>query len=327
MLKRLTLVILVTALAWSGYWFWGRQSLAAAYETWFTERRADGWQADYAEMAIRGFPNRHDTTWTDLSIADPDSGLAWRAPFFQLFLLSYDRHHAIAVWPERQAIATPDGEVEVTSGSLQASIRTEGPAHELLRANLVADVLNLTFEGATTALAQMRLGLTRSGPETYDIALAVDGLALPDRVVRATGGALPETFQKARLQARVGFAAPWQLASLDERPQPQRIDLDMAELEWGPMALRMTGELEIDEAGRGTGNIHLQARNWREMLSVARASGRVPDVVADGLEATLSLMAQLSGSAASLDVTLRLDGGRIWLGPVPLGEAPRFLVR
>lgn len=325
MMKRLAFVIVAASLAWSGNWLWGWYSLSTAYEGWFAERREDGWQAEYADMTILGFPNRHDTTWTDLTIADPDSGIGWRAPFFQLFLLSYNRKHAIAVWPDRQVIVTPEGETEVTSDRLQASVVTSGTAHELERANLAADVLNLTRGDSTTALAQLRAGVQRAAASTYDLALAADGLALPSGVVRATGGALPETFQKARLQAQVAFDAPWALGAVETRPQPRRFDLTLAELEWGPMALRVAGDLVIDAQGRATGEVHVQAKNWQEMLSVARASGGVPDLVLDGLEATLGIMAQVSGGRTSLDVTLTLDEGQIRLGPLPIGSAPRLV--
>ncbi|WP_323767167.1 DUF2125 domain-containing protein [Marinovum sp.] len=328
MMKRLVLVILLAALAWSGYWLWGKQSLLAGYQRWFAERRAEGWQAGYAEMVVRGFPNRHDTTWTDLEIADPESGLGWQAPFFQLFLLSYNRHHAIAAWPREQMIVTPDGPLRVTSEQMQASLVTEGDDHALTRGNLVADVLNVTGpEGATTALAQLRLAGTRVDAASYDLAMTAEGLALPRGLVSATGGALPQTFSQARIAAQLGFDAPWTLAAAEARPQPTRIAVSEAALEWGPMALRLTGDLEIDGEGRASGEVHVQARNWQEMLTVARASGQVAEVLADGIEAALTLMAGLSGGQGSLDLALRLDAGAIWLGPIPIGEAPRIRLR
>lgn len=326
MMKRLAFVILLAGLAWSGHWLWGWYSLSTAYEGWFAERRAKGWQADYADMAIRGFPNRHDTTWTELRLTDPESGIGWRAPFFQLFLLSYNRHHAIAAWPDRQLILTPEGEIEVTSDSLQASVITSGAEHALERANFAADVLNLTRGESTTALARLRAGVQRGEGAAYDLALSVEGLALPAALLRATGGALPETFHEARLQAQVTFDAPWTLGAAKTRPQPRSLDLTRAELAWGPMALRLAGDLAIDAAGRATGEVHLQARNWQEMLAVARASGRVSALALDGLEATLGLMAQFSGSPTSLDVTLTLDDGQMRLGPLPLGAAPRLVL-
>ncbi|MDO6732328.1 DUF2125 domain-containing protein [Marinovum sp. 2_MG-2023] len=328
MMKRLAILIILAAVGWAGHWLWGKQTLMATYQSWFAERRAEGWQAEYTDMAIRGFPNRHDTTWEGLSITDPDSGLGWRAPFFQLFLLSYNRHHAIAIWPNRQVILTSEGEFDVTSESLRASLVTEEDAHYLQRANLVADVLNITDpDGATTALAQLRMAANRTDNATYDLAITAEGLALPAGLLRATGGTLPDTFSAAQMQVTVGFDTPWALNAPHIRPQPVLIDLKNAALEWGPMALRMTGKIDIDDAGRGNGEINLQARNWRDMLAIARASDQVPAVLLDGIETTLTLMSSLSGSSATLDATLRLKEGQIWLGLVPLGKAPRFVLR
>ena len=73
--------------------------------------------------------------------------------------------------------------------------------------------------------------------------------------------------------------------SAEARPRPTRIAVREAALEWGPMALRLTGDLEIDGEGHATGDVHVQAQNWQEMLAVARASGQVADVLADGVEA------------------------------------------
>lgn len=324
MMKRLVLLIVIAALAWSGYWFWGRQALVTSYDRWFAERRAEGWQADYADQSVRGFPNRHDTTWTELRLLDPESGYGWEAPFFQLFLLSYNRHHAIAAWPREQVLLTPEGPVTVTSDKMQASLVTEGPEHALARGNLVADVLNITgSDGATTAISQLRMAGTRVDEATYDLALTAEGLALPSGWLAATGGALPETFSVARIAAQLAVDAPFALGGSKD-PQPTRINVSEAALEWGPMALRLTGDLKIDDKGRPTGEVEIQATNWQEMLDVVRASGQLSEGLADGIEAALSLVSGLSGGRRTLDVTLRLEDERLWLGPLPVGEAPQL---
>lgn len=331
MLKRLTFLLIAAALAWSGWWYWGATNLRGSFERWFAERRDDGWQAEYADMTIRGFPNRHDTTWTDVQIVDPDSGLGWEVPFFQLFLLSYNRNHAIAVWPDTQSILTPDGRYEMASDSLQASLITEGTGHLLVRSNLAADVVNVTDpDGETTALAALRASVARTEGTTdsYDIALAVDGLALSSPFLRAAEGAVPDTFQETRLQAQVTFDRPWSADSLsDDRPRPTAIDLTLARLEWGPMALRLTGDMEIDKKGWIEGDLHIRAENWRDMLRVARRSGEVPESVVDGLEGLLALLSQISGNGKTIDVTLRFDDRRTLLGPLPVGPAPRIEFR
>ena len=99
-MRRLLVVVLVAALAWGGYWFVGARAVESGLTAWIDQRRAEGWAADYATLNTRGFPNRFDTTITDLQLADPHTGVAWTAPFFQILALSYRPNHVIAVWPD-----------------------------------------------------------------------------------------------------------------------------------------------------------------------------------------------------------------------------------
>ena len=80
---------------WGGYWFIGSAGFEKGLAAWFDERRSAGWVADYSDIKTRGFPNRFDTTISDLELADTRAGLAWSAPFFQIFTLSYRPNHIV----------------------------------------------------------------------------------------------------------------------------------------------------------------------------------------------------------------------------------------
>ena len=41
-----------------------RSGLAA----WFDARQAEGWVAEYADLSVQGFPNRFDTSLTDVAV-------------------------------------------------------------------------------------------------------------------------------------------------------------------------------------------------------------------------------------------------------------------
>jgi hypothetical protein len=71
----------------------------------------------------------------------------------------------------------------------------------------------------------------------------------------------------------------------------------------------------------------VKATNWREMLGVAEAAGAIPPSVRSGLERGLGFLAQLSGPADTLDVPLSFRNGRVMLGPLPIGPAPRIVIR
>ena len=98
-MRMLLTVILIATAGWSGYWALASSGAKTAFETWFDQRRSEGWVADYGDLTVSGFPNRVDTSFSNISLADPATGIAWTAPFFQILALSYRPNHVIAVWP------------------------------------------------------------------------------------------------------------------------------------------------------------------------------------------------------------------------------------
>ena len=92
-------VVVVLVTLWSGYWFVGSRGVEAGLAAWIDARRAEGWVAEYSDISTIGYPNRFDTTISDLALADPATGLAWNMPFFQILTLSYTPNHIIAVFP------------------------------------------------------------------------------------------------------------------------------------------------------------------------------------------------------------------------------------
>ena len=332
MFKRLTILIVVAVVAYSAYWGWGAWTFKREYTTWFEDRAEEGWQAEYSALSLRGYPNRFDATWENVALADPDTGLAWQAPFFQLLMLSYQPNHVIAILPNTHTLSTPEGRIEIANDSLQASVVTTPSAGlELDRANLVAQTMTLRDrDDGVTALASLRAGIERlDGTEaTYRIGGEADGLALSAPLMKRMGKSLPEAFETVRLRMEVAFDQPWGLSALeDQRPQPRAIDLDVAEVAWGPMQLRIAGKVDIDARGVPKGEVSIQARNWRDMVALAEATGALAPSVAQGLMEGLKLLAAMSGNDETIDVDLRLANGQTFLGIFPIGPAPRLTLR
>jgi len=334
-MRGMLILIVVAALAWSVYWAVGSTGATKSFEDWFETRRADGWVAEYSDLSTQGFPNRFDTTLTDVSLADPDTGLAWEAPFFQVFALSYKPNHIIAVWPDEQLIATPQAKYDVASTDMRASLVTRpAPGLPLDRLTLTvedlsvhpvaadqptrADSLVLAAERATAADSSYRLGLTADGFAP----------ALEWRVRIDPGDTLPETLEALSVDMTVTFDKPWDLSAIeDARPQPTRIDIKLAEARWGRLELQAAGEVTVDRAGIPTGEITVKARNWRDILRLATESGALPPAFAGTLEDGLTLVSQMAGNPKTLDIPLGLKNGRVLLGPVPLGPAPLLRLR
>lgn len=333
-MKRMLILVLVGTVFWSGYWVVGRSGVHGAFETWFDARRGDGWAADYSELSVRGFPNRFDTTLTNPAIADPKSGLAWSAPFLQIFALSYKPNHIIAVWPNTQTWSTPHTSYGVKSANMRASIVMGNALNlPLNRANFVAQTVEITNKNTSsmTALTGLQIAITQTpGMEnSYRLALNADGVA-PPKIANISDNiaALPDHFDTLRADITMAFDRPWDLRALDTaRPQPTQIKLKLAEAKWGHLSLQFAGDLAVDAHGVATGRIALKAQNWREILTLAVSLGWIPASMEPHIETGLSLVSKMSGNAETLDIPLTFGGGRISLGPIPLGPAPVFRIQ
>ena len=332
---RILLVVVVLALlGWGGYWFVGAQAVERGLAAWIEDRRDEGWVADYQELNTAGFPNRFDTTITELELADPETGLAWSAPFFQILALSYKPNHVIAVWPGEQVIATPLEKIGITSEKMQGSVVLRpGPSLELDHANFVLD--GIAMQSTAGWSAQMEKGLfatrqTVGREDAHDIAFQAtklqpsrDLLALLDRT-----GSLPDVFESMRIDTTVAFDAPWNRSAIeDARPQITALELKELSAIWGEMDLQAAGKLQVDAAGQPEGKITVRAKNWREMLRIAVATGAVAETFAPTIERALELLAEMSGNPKTLDAPLTFGNGRMSFGPIPLGPAPRLVIR
>nr|WP_254871583.1 DUF2125 domain-containing protein [Pseudooceanicola sp. HF7] len=330
--KRLLILILVVAALWSGYWLIGAAYVRNGIETWFAEREADDWQADYGDFRVTGFPNRFDMIWTDLALADPRTGWALTLPEFAFMALSYNPLHMIAVAPNDMQLATPLTNVTITDSDLRASLKLRSRKRlEVVRSQLSGDDLLVTGP-ESVSLGHLNLAMEQAEDDrnTYRLGALAQDLTPPEALKGriASGVALPEMMQEARLDATVTFSKPWDITAIeDSRPQPRHIQLDQLKAQWGELAIQATATLEVDEAGLPTGELALQAKNWQALLRLAVETGVLDERLAQGTEAALKLLSGMSGNPASLDVTVAFRDGRTFLGPIPVGPAPVIQLR
>jgi hypothetical protein len=333
-MRLLLAVIVIAALGWSAYWVIGQRGLSQGLEDWFEARRAEGWVAETSEIEVRGFPNRFDAGFSDLVLADPATGWAWEASHFQLSTLSYRPDHVIAVWPEDQRIATPQEKFLLKADDMRASLRiAPGSDFAPETVTLTAEFLQITPEARAdevTALSALTLAGERRQERTYRLGLAADGLTLssPWRERLDPDGRLPDRISGLEADLTVSFDKVWDRSAIEvARPQPTRIKVDLVDGRWGQLHLQAAGEVDVTSEGVPEGEITVKARNWREMIAVAQAAGALPESLAPTVETSLGLLARMNGNRETLDVPLTFSGGRVRLGPIPLGPAPVLRLR
>lgn len=323
--------VIAACTLWGGYWFAGAAALRRAAGDAFAGAAREGFEAAHAGLAINGFPNRFDLTASEVRLADPLAGFGWTAPFFQLLALSYRPNHVIAVWPDRQQLELPGGRVEVVSDRMQASlVVAPGTDLALDRSAFVAEAVGLAGEGGWRLdLAELRIALRAAGGSgaRYDLGLAALGL-VPGPGLRALldpEGRLPATVEAVALDAELALDAPLDRHALQGRPpQLAGIVLREARAVWGGLALSASGSVAIGADGLPEGRFDIVADDWEGILALAVRAGLVAERVAPTYARALAAMDEGGGGGGRLELPLVLSGGRIRLGPMILGAAPRI---
>ncbi|WP_037308587.1 DUF2125 domain-containing protein [Ruegeria halocynthiae] len=333
-MRGLVRVLIFIAVLWSAYWFIAGYGLRNAITTWFEKQQEQGWQADFSDVKTAGYPIHHITRLNNPALADPVNGTAWSADWIEF--------QSPAIWPGRQVLRFADTPQRVSyfdqtstiqASDLQAELQLQpGVALVLEKMALTAGAWSITDDaealagGDTLALVMEQTAT----PEAYVIGARIDGFTPGDelRELMRSATTLPQAFETLELDLTATFTKPWDRSALEQgRPQPVNIDLRLAEMKWGALRLFAAGELTVDAQGIPTGEIAIKAENWRDMIAMANAAGALPDQAVDPVTRALNFMAGLGGNPNALDLQLNFRDGFVALGPLPLGPAPRLILR
>lgn len=327
-------VVIAVVVIWSGYWVVVSQGLERSGKAWFADRQSDGWVADYDSLDTRGFPYRFDTKIKNMTLADPRSGVVWTAPEFEIAALAYQPNHIIALFPPAQTLRSPLETITITNDDMRASLRLQAGT-SLALDTMTAELAKVAIQSdqgwqamMEKALAAIRLA--EGETTSYDIYFDA-GTLRPNDALRLgidPKGRLPDTFEALTLEATTQFDAPWDRFAIEKaRPQPRLIDLKNFNAQWGKLELRAVGTLTIDATGTPEGQITVKATNWREIVILGEATGMIPEAFLPSLTRVLEVLAGMSGPAHTIDTPLTFRNGRISLGPIPLGRAPKLRLR
>jgi hypothetical protein len=320
-MKRLLTAIILAALAYSGWWIYASNALRSDVAGWFQDQRYAGLSASYSDLTVRGFPNRTDLTITDPFLEDADSQIGWQAPFLQILGLTYKKGHVIVAWPDTQIFTTDQRTIGVSSDGLRASVIHEDGT--LIRSSLEATVLNLNSPDRSIAMAEVNAAIQRieTTAADYRVAISVGSFAASTPDVSTSIG--PDSLASFRAELDLGLDQPITFDALSHQtPQPTRIAIHRSEVRYGAVTFRLDGQADLDAQGRASGEITVSADNWRDALETVRANGDFPSALSEGLIEMLTLLATLSGARDTLDVTLGLEQGTVFVGPIPIGQLP-----
>ena len=327
-MRRMIWILLFGAAIWSTWWLFASYNLSREINAWFDARRADGWQADLRGVHISGFPFHLNATIEAPALGDPQTGLA-----FDAGVLTFS---APAWWPGYVTLDLPqDGINFATPRAKSTLIIKSGRAEMRLHPGEALELQSLVLSSAAwqvdvfgdrkLSADGLDVTLTQDAEEAsaYRLTASVAGLrpAATARTALRVPQAVPESFDSLQLDLKVRLTRPIDIQTLEvSRPQPQQLDLTLADATWGPMQLRAAASLQIDDRGLANGAMSFQARNWRGMLDLLENAELLPQQARPQFENILGMIANGGGNADALDIAFEARDGRLFLGFIPVAQ-------
>ncbi|MGC1504140.1 MAG: DUF2125 domain-containing protein [Sulfitobacter sp.] len=332
-MRRLVWFFLSGAVLWGVWWMLVSTAVETGLNGWLDDRRAVGWQADIDGMHATGFPGRIDLDLGTINLDDPETGVALTADDLRITALSYWPGDVTVLFPQTPiGISTPDVALNLTASNAQASLRLHpGTTLQLDHLNATSGPWQIDFPHGKLLNAQGFSAEMTQGDlaETYRFAIEASQL-VPGGLVR-TALSLPPDWPLAveamMADVTITFDTPLDRFTLeDRRPQPREVLVERVSLIWGPLKTSLKGRVRIDDAGVPDGQLDLLVENWRVAFDLAQKSGALAPNMRQQAEIMLNALANLGDDPAQLDLKLRFVEGRVFLGPVLIGPAPRLLL-
>lgn len=309
MAKWLTIVTVVIAVIWGGWWVFGAQAVERGLLAGVQAARQDGWRIDYDDLSVSGFPNRFDTTVTEPSVVSPDGTFGASAPFFQVFALAYRPNHVIAVAPPQMTVEVPGDVIDVTSSDLRASVVVSASRQPVLdRSILTGEALRIAVADLWAEVAQAQVSTRQAGSErVHDVAVSLDTINLSPSLRATLGPArgVPAQIDSLTLMATLSLSdAP----GVGRTPVVEAVSLSRAALTWGETRATLTGDVDIGPGRRASGSLTLGLQGWEPLLAAAQAEGLLTAGQATILGAGIASLTDAEGVA---QVPVTLSDGRV----------------
>jgi len=344
--RRRLLIALVVVLAVSAgivvFWHYASEAFRDGIEAWTVARRAEGIQANYASVVMRGFPFRLQATLRDPVLSRPVAGggspghnLAWewRGSELGVSIRPWNPHRVDLSFPGTNQITVPFGERGVTvfaaAGSANATLDLNA-AGMPASADLDFTDLDLLSEDGEESVTVARTELsavthTFDMPThhnaTFDLSFAGNGIELPKQWSPPLGTFVSVVECQASLMGMIPPGPPEKAAEA-WRDEGGTIEVHRLHLEWGPLQIEAGGTLALDSHLQPIGALSAIVRGFSETVDALVAGGMVQAADGSTAKQVLGLLAKAPkhGGPPELTVPVTLQNGWIYVGPVALAQ-------
>lgn len=333
-MRRLVWAIVILAVMWVAWWMAASASVQQALTSWFEDRRELGWTAEVGAISKHGFPLSLHAGLHDVSVRDPGTGVGLDMSQLDVMAPAYWPGFLTVKLPDAPfQITTPTGVAEVQLTDARADLRLHpGTSLQVQGMSMVSKAWQVSLSRSPVLVADtLRLMVIQDdvSPETYQFNITAINLT-PGNLIRSIL-ALPQdwpmSFDTFSGDIEVTFEQPWDRTALGaSHPQPRAIALRQIAAKWGSLQISATGELNINPLGVPTGAVSVIVNNWRDILDLVETSGALQSAQRQQADILLGALANLGGNLDDLNLELTFQNGEMFLGPINLGPAPRFVL-
>ncbi len=293
---------LLAAAGYGLYWNMLAGQFADAIHGWAEARRAGGYQVDYGDIAVGGFP-----FWLRAAIAEPvvsksgeKQSWRWRGPALSISTRPWRVTRTKARAPGRHLLTvtapgrtgTLDLNAEALNVFLNWSVLSALPLEARIEAKEV------TFRSSPVA------GL---GRKTQILSLSAEATGVPPRSLGAAA------------------MAHW-------RDDGGTVEIRKLNIRHGPLQMDGDGTIALDRDLQPQGAFSLKVRGFLEAVDGLEAAGIIKPRGAEIVKAVLSVLARGQGKWAEeaeeeaegkrIKVPLSIQDGNFYVGPVAVGRVP-----
>jgi hypothetical protein len=320
-------------------WRWSERQMATQTDDWIAAQRAQGWTIRTGEGVGGGWPLTTERLLPDVTIAGGDSlipgGLTWKADRVRLRVaLLHPRALTIGMEGLQTLRLGAAPELHFAADDMTAVLPLEPgvPARTLdltaahLRAGLPAQGTGGITITDLTLHALTRPGTTQ-GDAALTLSLAADNIGLPAGIDWALGPTIARVALDAAIDGPVPRATALATRLAGWRDGGGTVPIQSLTLDWGPLSLRASATLALDEQLQPMGAATARIAGWSQALDALTRGGLLPARSAMAAKAVLSLLARPpeGGGPEEVEVPLTDQDRTLSFGRIPLTKLPEVV--
>jgi len=330
-MRKLIWIISTIFVLWSGYWVIGAYKTEKTLLETLEKYKTLGWTIQFTKLKVRGFPNRFDITIENLNIISPEGNIGWFAPYFQILSLSYKPNHLIAIWPKEHELKIANNLVSFRNKKMQSSlIFKDLMFSEIDQIVLTAEDLQLLSSEKivfNTNALNVALREDQLFDGAYEIGISAKNFFLPSFTSMNSDplGTTPLTLGlsvKVHLNRKSNFSA-----NKHQNLRLNEININQADLTSNLLAVKLKGNIDLNQTGTPSGHIDIQIENLRELILLASNIKLLASYDLEEIIKGLDFISKLSGEPKSLEFNIKIKEGKMFIGPIPVGQIPNIILQ